>query len=225
MPGPRLKRVLRKPIGVVLSGLNRPVAQWRLQQAVRSAGRPLLVSAGAGNRRLPGWLNTDISWRSSLYLDLTKPWPVPAGAVSRIYADNVIEHFPIAVGRRVLKYTFGALEPGGRIRLATPDVEGTARAYLHDPELAARHLERHSRSGYEVHYPVDLLRVTFSECGHHVGFCYDFASLEAELLRAGFADVRRYGPGESDDPILQNLEARMEPTEAATSLIVEARRP
>jgi hypothetical protein len=117
------------------------------------------------------------------------------------------------------------MQRNSRIRLATPDVERTARAYLDDPDLAARHLERHSRHGYDVHYPVDLLRVTFSESGHHVGFCYDFASLSAELSRAGFVDVRRQAPGESDDPLLKGLEARMDPTEAATSLIVEARRP
>jgi predicted SAM-dependent methyltransferase len=220
-----LETAARATVTEGLAVLNRPLAEWRFRKAVRNARGPLLVSAGAGDRKLPGWLNTDISWRASLYLDLTKPWPVRSASVAGVYADNVIEHFPLTVGRLVLKYAFEALAPGGRIRLATPDVEGTARAYLNDPDLAARHLERHRRFGYDVYYPVDLLRVTFSECGHHVGFCYDWDSLSAELQRAGFVDVERFGPGESNDARLKNLEARMEATEAATSLIVEARRP
>jgi hypothetical protein len=72
---------------------------------------------------------------------------------------------------------------------------------------------------------VDLLRVTFSECGHHVGFCYDWHALSGELHRAGFVDVERFAPAESDDPLLKNLELRTGPTEAATSLIVEGRKP
>jgi predicted SAM-dependent methyltransferase len=220
-----LEAVVRTIVNNGLSALNRPFAQWRFRRAVRDARGPIFVSTGAGRCELEGWLNTDVSWRASLYLDLTKPWPVRSASIARIYADNVIEHFSLRVGRRVLQYAFAALEQDGRIRLATPDVERTDRAYLNDPDLTSRHLERHRRFGYDVHYPVDLLRVTFSECGHHLGFCYDFNALSGELDRAGFVDIERFAPGESNDPILWNLEARTEPTEGATSLIVEARRP
>jgi hypothetical protein len=50
-------------------------------------------------------------------------------------------------------------------------------------------------------------------------------SLSTELQKVGFVDVKRVQPGQSEDPLLKNLEARMEPSEAATSLVVEARRP
>lgn len=219
------ENALRVTANDTLSALNRPLAEWRFRRAVRDAQEPVLVSAGAGSRQLKGWLNTDISWRARLYLDLTKPWPIPRASVSRIYADNVIEHMSLRVGRRVLQHAFDALQPGGRIRLATPDVERTAQAYLNDSDLAARHLERHRRVGYDVHHPVDLLRVTFSECGHHVGFCYDWNALSSELHRAGFVDVERFVPGESNDHLFRNLEARMEPTEIMTSLVIEGQRP
>jgi predicted SAM-dependent methyltransferase len=220
-----IEQLVRAIVRDCLSALHRPIGEWRFRKAAKHATAPLLVSAGAARRQLKGWLNTDISWRSDLYLDLTKPWPLPTGSVARIYADNVIEHFPLRVGRRVLRYAFDALDPGGRIRLATPDVERTARVYLEDPDLTACHLERHRRCGYDVYYPVELLRVTFSESGHHLGFCYDWYSLSEELQRAGFVDIDRFAPGESNDPRLRNLEARTEPTEAATSLIVEGHKP
>ena len=220
-----IKIAAKATVHDTLSALNRPLAEWRFKRAIKNAQGPVLVSAGAGSRNLKGWLNTDISWRASLYLDLTKSWPVPRGTVARIYADNVIEHFSLKTGRKVFQCAFDVLQPGGIIRLATPDVERTVLAYLNDPALTAQHLDRHRRVGYDVHHPVDLLRVTFSECGHHVGFCYDLNSLSTELERVGFVDVKRVLPGQSEDPLLKNLEARMEPSEAATSLVVEARRP
>ena len=159
-----------------------------------------------------------------MYLDLTRPWPVPPGSVDRIFGDNVIEHFPLDVACTVLRHCHNALRPGGAIRLATPDVERTARAYLENPQLTAAHLDRHRRHGFPAEHPVDMLRVTFAYHGHHRGYCFDWAALSAELAAADFADIRRYDAGKSDDPLFHALEQRNEPTEMATELIVEARK-
>lgn len=159
-----------------------------------------------------------------MYLDLTKPWPVPPGSIDRIYGDNVIEHFPLPVCRAVLRHCWNALSFGGGLRLATPDVERTARAYLENPELTAAHLDRHRRRGFPAEYPVDMLRITYAYHGHHLGYCFDWAALSAELAAAGFVDIRRYEAGQSGDPTFSGLEHRHEPTEAATGLIVEARK-
>ena len=69
-----------------------------------------------------------------------------------------------------------------------------------------------------------MLRITYAFHGHHLGYCFDWEALSAELTVAGFVDVRRYEAGESDDPAFSGLESRDEPTEAATELIVEARK-
>jgi predicted SAM-dependent methyltransferase len=159
-----------------------------------------------------------------MYLDLTKPWPVPPESVDRIYADNVIEHFPLLVVRSVLRHCWDALRVGGGIRLATPDVERTARAYLENPQLTAAHIDRHRRHGFPAEHAVDMLRVTYSYHGHHLGYCFDWAALSTELAAAGFVDICRYEAGQSDDPSFRQLENRHEPTEAATELIVEARK-
>lgn len=218
------KRAARRTLTVA----NRPVASARLKRVVAArlaAGEPLTISVGGGKADYPGWIKTDINWPTDHYLDLLAPWPVPPGSVSRIFADNVIEHFTIRQGREVLRHALAALQPGGGIRLATPDVERTARAYLDDTEIGRRHLERHRQAGFDVHYPVDLLRVTFAEAEHYLGFCYDYASLSAELALAGFTGVARREAGESDDPAFRGLENRLGETEAATSLIVEAWKP
>ena len=207
-----------------LSVAKAPIGKRRFRVAVDNSNA-IRLNIGAGLKPLDGWINTDIHWRSRYYLDLLKPWPVPRGKVTHIYADNVIEHFTLTQGRVLLGHAFDALASGGKLRLATPDVGRTARAYLDQPDLTDRVLERHRRHGYEVHYPVDLLRTTFAENGHWMGYCHDEASLTTELARAGYRSIQRVECGDSEDPVLRRLERRSEETDTATQLILEASRP
>lgn len=220
-----LKLAARATVHDSLRQARRPFSTRRFKQAVARAGTQARINVGGAGHPLSGWINTDVSWRAPHYLDLAKPWPIPAGTVAAIYGDNVIEHLPLEVGRVALRHAFTALRPGGWIRLATPDAERTARAYLDDPALTDSHLARHRRAGYTVDHSVDMLRVTFAEAGHHLGYIYDFESLSAELAGAGFTDVTRREAGEVGNEVFEQLESRTEPTEVATELVIEARRP
>jgi predicted SAM-dependent methyltransferase len=213
--------MLWRVAAVLLAPLARPVNAARFRRAVRASEGALRINLGAGDTRLPGWLNTDRNG-TALHLDVTRPWGVRRGSVSHVYGDNVIEHFPLGVARRVLRHAHAALRPGGALRLATPDVEQTARLYLSDPRAL---LERHRRHGYAIDHAVDVLRIVFTTAGHHRGYLWDFASLSYELAAAGFVDVARCAVGESTDPVLRGLEQRTEAAEAATTLVVEARKP
>lgn len=215
----------RLVVSDVLTALRAPLLSRRFQQAARAAASQVKVNVGAGTVILPGWINTDVHWRSAMYLDLTKAWPVPPDTIDRIYGDNVIEHFSLKTAREVLRHCYVALRPGGAIRLATPDLERTARAYLEDPVLTAAHLDRHRRHGFPAEHSADMLRVTYAYHGHHSGYIFDWTALSSELAAAGFVDIHRYDAGQSDDPAFQGLETRTEPTEAATELIIEARKP
>lgn len=214
----------RLVVSDTLTALRAPMLSRRFQRAVANSPSPVKVNVGAGTVVLPGWINTDVLWRSEMYLDLTRPWPIPPESIDRVYGDNVIEHFSLQKARDVLRYCYRALRPGGSIRLATPDLERTARAYLEDPELTSAHLDRHRSHGYPAEHPADMLRVTYAYHGHHRGYIFDLAALSAELARAGFGDIRRYEAGQSDDLEFKGLETRAEPTAAATELIVEARK-
>ena len=207
-----------------LSITKAPIGRRRFRAAVRSS-QACRLNIGAGLKPVEGWINTDIHWRSRYYLDLLKPWPVPRDKVTHVYADNVIEHFTLAQGRVLLGHAFDALVAGGTIRLATPDVGRTARAYLDQPDVTSQVLDRHRRHGYDVHYPVDLLRTTFAENGHWMGYCHDEASLTTELARAGFESIQRVECGESADPVFRGLERRTEEADVVTQLVVEAVRP
>ena len=205
--------------GIVL--VHGPVGRRRLRRALDPAPRPLHLELGSDGRR-PGWLVTNASWRARHFMDATQPWPVEPGTVDLVYADNMIEHVPLAAGRALLRQAHAALRPGGTIRLATPDVEAAARLYLGaDEEAAARVMHHHRHLGRVAEHPVDLLRVPFTEFGHHLGYLYDEASLAAELKRAGFHGVRRCATRESAHPQLQGLENRTD-EESLVQLILEA---
>jgi predicted SAM-dependent methyltransferase len=174
---------------------------------------------------LPGWLNTDVDGTADYYLDVTAEWPIERGSLTHIFADNVIEHLTIREARAFLRGAISALEPSGTIRLVTPDARTNAEAYISGDSRLDAILDRHRRHGYEAPYAVDVLRVIFSESGHHAGYLFDEDCLSAELSAAGFAAVRRQSPGQSGDPLLVNLEARTEAADALIFMVLEADAP
>jgi predicted SAM-dependent methyltransferase len=213
---------IRPLIGSTLTRATFPVRSTRLRRQLAKAHKPVKINVGAGPTRLNGWINTDVTFRAPHHLNLTRPWPVADGEVDFIYADNVIEHFPLSLGRDVLRHAWSALATGGILRLVTPDVGRTARAYLDDPELTQRHMDRHRSAGYQIDHAVDVLRVIFIESGHHTGYLFDEEALTEELHIAGFPVVRRCELGESGSPELRGLEQRSDESSSQLSLVLEA---
>ncbi len=212
-------------VHTALSRALRPARERTFQrqwQEARDAGR-VLVNIGCGREPLEGFINTDVVWQAPAYLDLMKPWPVPGGSVDLVYADNVIEHFTLEDGRLVFRHVHDALKPGGIFRLATPDVEAVARQYLENGELARSGMERNRELGRDFVHPVQLIREVFCGAKHYLGFCYDFASIKAEMEAVGFS-VERVAAGQSQYPELVGREVRIHPAEQATALIVEGRK-
>lgn len=189
-----------------------------------AAAGPVRINFGSGGEPLPGWINTDVAWHAGCYLDATVPWPVPDGSVAHVYADNVIEHLTLEQGRSMLRNCFRALEPGGVVRLATPDVEAVARQYIERGELCQAGLERNRERGRDLRYPVQLLTQVYVGAKHYLGFLYDEEALGTEMRDAGF-EVERAPTGSSRHAVLDGLEARSHPAEAATQLVLEGTKP
>jgi hypothetical protein len=124
----------------------------------------------------------------------------PADSADRIHGDNVIEHFSLNTARVVLRRCWKPLGVGGRLGLATPGMERMARAYLDDPQLTAAHLDRHQRHGFPAEHPVDMLGVTYAYHGHHLGCCFGWAALSAELATADSSRSADTGPGRAMTP-------------------------
>lgn len=216
---PRVRAAVRQAVLLV----NTPLAKGRMRRAVAALPRPIrLEIAGTSDR--PGWLGTNVSATARNYLDATSRWPFEDGALSFVYADNMIEHVPLDAARKLLAEAHRCLRPGGVIRLVTPDIRNHVELYLAGAKTLDEPAAQFYRDiGLVVEHPVDLVRIPIGSFGHHVGYVYDFETLDAELTRAGFASAARCGLGESEHPELAGLDKRS--GEGGVQLAVEASRP
>lgn len=157
----------------------------------RRVDLPSQIHLGSGSRRVPGWLNVDLS-RSDLNLDLTAaPYPFPTGHFTAAVAQHVIEHLDMETEARVfLNEIRRILTPGGVLWLSTPDMRRIAEAYLGNRlnELVEGRMRRHPN-----YIPPDLpvsnfMNEMFHQRGEHLNL-FDFDLLEVMLLAAGFTAV------------------------------------
>lgn len=83
------------------------------------------LNLGAGEHLLPGYHNLDRKTGQEIF-----PLAVEPGSCTEIRASHVLEHFPHAAIGEVLRDWVKALKPGGVLKIAVPDFETIARAYL-----------------------------------------------------------------------------------------------
>lgn len=202
--------------------VNRPLATARGRKAIEQVQRPFRLEIGGLTKRA-GWVVTNVNAVTPLYLDATRTWPIEDGALSRVYADNVIEHLPLPAGRAMLAEAYRCLQPGGVIRLVTPDVRKHVELYLTGtPEVREEVGSYYRQLGLTVEHPVDLVCIPIGSFGHHTGYVYDFAALRKELETAGFHDVVSCEVNESAHEDLAGIDRRS--GESAVQMAVEATR-
>jgi predicted SAM-dependent methyltransferase len=194
---------------------RRAVAPRKIRRYLRTHPHGGL-QLGAGLNLLPGWLNTD-GWYESqgeqshgvVELDATHPFPIRDCSFQYVFSEHLIEHLTEAEAAMMLRECFRVLRPGGRIRIATPDVEAIVSLYDEVESDLAQHYVRWVTQRYPPHTPggdprCHVVNRMFSAYGHR--FIYDRRTLAAALVAAGFSDIREHAPGSSDDPALQGLE-------------------
>jgi hypothetical protein len=215
---PRVKAAVRP----VVMAVNRPLATSRARKALDRAPRPFRLEIG-GLQKRDGWVVTNVNAVTPLYLDATAQWPLADGALSRVYADNVIEHLPLPAGRAMLAEAHRCLQAGGVIRLVTPDIRKHVDLYLSGAAEVREEVGNYYRGlGLTVEHPIDLVRIPIGSFGHHTGYVYDFATLRKELESAGFRDVVSCAINESSHDDLAGIDQRS--GESAVQMAVEATR-
>lgn len=183
---------------------RRLVARYLARETTRK------LQLGAGLNPLPGWLCTDITPKRPgiAFLDATRPFPFPDQSFDYISSEHMIEHLSYADGQRMLRECHRVLKPGGKIRVATPDLQVLLALNSAQPTpLAERYMRwitERFLPGQPVH-PVFVINNAFRNWGHQ--FLYDAETLQAALAQAGFVHMTRHSPGQSDDPALRGLEA------------------
>ena len=187
-----------------LAKRNRQITNYLVGNPVRK------LQLAASNNLLSGWLNTDIvpNFDSVVYLDATTRFPFDDDTFDCIMAEHMIEHIGYDAAQSMLRECFRVLKAGGRIRIATPDLGILLALHTKDKTNSQRWYIEWAVARFmpEVHGCEDVFVINnfFRAWGH--SFLYDRDTLSQALLASRFSDVKFYRPGESEEPMLENLE-------------------
>jgi len=168
------------------------------------------LAIGVWRHSLEGWLNTDLDpvEPNVLPLDATKPFPFDNDLFDYVASEHVIEHVSFAAGQHMLAESFRILKPGGRIRIATPDLQRYLQLFNPRLTLIQRRfldwvIQTFMPDALPT-YPTYALNNIFYNFGHQA--IYDFTLLSAMVRNVGFEDVKAYPPGLSDCEVLRGIE-------------------
>lgn len=147
---------------------------------------------GCGARRIPGWLNVDVTG-SEFDIDLAAPLPWRDGVFDCIVSQQVIEHLEIESEITPLfKELARVSRPGAEFWVSCPDLEKVCRAYLED---GGRQLLEDRRTRVAVPWAEgmphsQMINIMFHQGNEHKNL-YDFPLLKWLLEKHGFGQVER----------------------------------
>lgn len=168
------------------------------------------LHVGCGTHLLSGWLNTNIFPQSPfvLHLDATTRFPFATGLFDYAFSEHMIEHITYEHGLRMLAECYRVLKPGGKIRIATPDLAFLVDLYgKNKSPLQMEYIEFATKECIPyAPYPLDTFVVNHFMRGFGHQFVYDFKTLEHSLVVAGFTAITKQEVRASRDEHLSNLE-------------------
>ncbi len=124
----------------------------------------LKLNLGAGDTKLPGYLNVDKRQGQPAY-----PLPYPDDSAEEIYASHILEHYSHRQAPAALADWVRVLAPGGRIRIAVPDFDKIVDSYKSgsDPQVEAHLMGGHVDEN-DFHGSIwneKKLRALMEQCG------------------------------------------------------------
>ncbi|MDT5017987.1 MAG: hypothetical protein QOD39_4147 [Mycobacterium sp.] len=212
---------------------RRAVAKYLASTPVEDRG----LVVGTGHHAPTGWLATDLDptvAHDAVFMDAAGTFPFPDASFTRVHSEHMIEHVSLEEGRSMLAECARVLVPGGRLRVATPDLARLASlvATPGGPSADGKAYVQWIAATFPVPAvearSADVLNHGMRSHGHC--FLYDESTLRTELSRAAFNDVRRCPLNDSDDPRLRGLETHAltvggEEHVAWETMVFEATRP
>ena len=172
------------------------------------------LHVGCGKRILPGFINIDLGPEADMRIDVRQGLPFADESVDGVFSEHFLEHLTLDEGTRFLRECRRVLKRGGRVRVATPDLDHTVMKYQSDWQ----NQDWMREFGYDwIPNRCYMLNLAMREWEHR--WLYNEEELRRIALAAGFADVRRCTLGVSDEPALAGLEYRQD------SVVVELTKP
>lgn len=173
---------------------------------------PRRLHVGCGPHHLDGWWNVDREWGPGVDRVLDVRGGIPLRELDAVYAEHFLEHLTLDEALDFLVAVHGALAPGGRVRLSTPNLDWVhATHYRHDPGVSDE----------------ETLGLLFNRAFHGWGHrhLWNRALLQRALAAAGFTAVEWHAWGESDQAPFRGIERHPRSPDLPTEphvLIVEA---
>jgi len=182
------------------------------------------LNVGCGWNTDPRFINVDALWHSGIDVcwDISRGLPFASASMRGLFTEHCLEHFSMPGVVRFLAECRRVLAPGCTLRVVVPDAELYLRAYCALPDGGGPRFPYPNDALFEgIHAPLLAVNRVFyqdreSPTGHRCMF--DYALLEALLLRCGFDAVRRCAFRDGADATLL-IDTR---SRAQESLYVEA---
>jgi predicted SAM-dependent methyltransferase len=203
---------LKRPIvGIIgrerANRITAPYHDWRANQRTRRfldnlPRRDLCVHLGCGYRPKKDWINVDHARGPEVQVvwDLRRRLPFTDDSCAAIFSEHLIEHIAKEDAASLLSECHRALQPGGVLRISTPDAELFLRSYAGDREFLA-----HPGFSKSIDTPVDRVNDMMREDGQHL-WSYDEELLTLMFKRAGFSKIIRQRFGVSAHPRMNNID-------------------
>ncbi len=198
-------------------------------------GHPIKkLQLGTYNNALDGWLNSDVYLQSSqcVFLDAARPFPFADHTFDYIFSEHMIEHISYDEGLGMLHECLRVLRPGGKIRIATPNLDSFVSLFSAEKnDLQKRYMQwytkRYLPTRHEIRQSFIINRCFY---GWNHKFVYDFTTLRDSFEQAGFIDIRLCLTCESEDEHFQEIDTHgavvgNEEFNRFETLVLEGQRP
>jgi len=179
------------------------ISEYLTTHAVRK------LQIGSGLNILEGWLNSDLNPSAdAVSVDATKTFPFVEGSFDYVYSEHMIEHIDYKTGVQMLAECYRVLGPGGKVRIATPDLAFLIELYRKSKTALQKAYINWATDWFIENAPAyeDTFVINnFMRAWGHT-FIYDEKVLRYAMARVGFMDTCRCELRQSSDPELRGLE-------------------